>query len=219
MLDGVPQLTFQGPRSQAGPDRVAAMALEFGKRRCVTVPRLLAPPLVEWLHRQLATAPFAARTHAGMDSTELSLQNCTALGVLTFLVNDPAMLRFVERVSRQPALTRFNGRVYTRLPGVHGDTWHDDIRPDRLVGMSINLSAGLYQGGVFEIRDTDSKRPLGAIANTGFGDAILFSIDDALQHRVSPLSGTIAKTAFAGWFGAMHDYNAELRRPPSAIAR
>jgi hypothetical protein len=219
MTDGVPQLTFQGPKLQAGPDSVEALSREFQDHRCVTVPQLLSPALVSWLHQQLASAAFVARSHAGMESTELCLEDCTCLGLLAFLVNDPLMLRFVEQVSGQPALTRFMGRVYSRVPGVHGDAWHDDIRPDRLVGMSINLSAGVYGGGVFEIRETATQRPLGAIANTGFGDAILFAIDEALQHRVSPLSGTIAKTAYAGWFGAAHDYNADLRRRPDAMAR
>jgi hypothetical protein len=219
MVEGVPQLTLRGPRFQAGPGQVAAWSREFQERCCVTVPKLLAPPLLSWIQQQLTSAPFEPRSHAGMASTELCLQDCTCLGLLAFLVNDPAMLRFVEQVSGRPALTRFMGRVYSRVPGVHGDDWHDDIRPDRLVGMSINLSTGVYDGGVFEIRETASLRPRGAIANTGFGDAILFSIDDTLQHRVSPLSGTIAKTAYAGWFGAARDYNADLRHQADAIAR
>lgn len=219
MPDGVPQLTLRGPRLQAGREGVAAMAAEFRERRCVTVRQLLDQPLLDWLHQQLAQSPFAAAAHSGMESTELRLQDCAALGVLAFLVNDPAVLRFAEAVSGRPCLTRFMGRVYRRVPGVHGDAWHDDIRPDRLVGMSINLSTGVYEGGVFEIRDSETKCPLGAIANTGFGDAILFPIDDALEHRVSPLSGTVAKTAYAGWFGAVHDYNADLRRSPPSTAR
>ena len=219
MPDGIPQLTWRGARAQAGADRVAAMAAEFRERRCVTVPQLIEPTLLRWIQDQIAASPFAAAQHTGMESTELRLEDCTALGLLAFLVNDPAMLRFVEAVSGRPALTRFMGRVYSRVPGVHGDAWHDDIRPDRLVGMSINLSTGVYEGGVFEIRETESRRPLGSIANTGFGDAILFPIDDALQHRVSPLSGTVAKTAYAGWFGAMHDYNADLRLATAAAAR
>lgn len=219
MRDGVPQLTLRGPRLQAGPDCAEAMAAEFAASRCVRIPQLLDGALLHWIQQQLSAAPFTAAAHAGMDSNELRLEDCTALGLLAFLVNDPAMLRFVAAISGQPLLTRFIGRVYSRVPGVHGDAWHDDLRPDRLVGMSINLSTEIYEGGVFEIRDTASARPLGSIANTGFGDAILFPIDEALQHRVSPLSGSVAKTAYAGWFGANHDYNADLRLTSATASR
>lgn len=218
MHNGVPQLTWRGVRAQAGPQHVEALAAAFHQRRCVVVPQLLDAAVLQWIQQQLAISAFRAAAHAGMESTELRLDDCTALGVLTFLVNDPVMLRFVEAVSGQPTLNRFVGRVYRRVPGVHGDAWHDDIRPDRIVGMSINLSAGVYEGGIFEIRETETERPLGSIANTGFGDAILFPIDDALQHRVSPLSGAIAKTAYAGWFGAEEDYNAALRLKAAIVA-
>ena len=211
MPDGVPQLTFRGARIQRDAPAIDALAAEFRERCCVKVPQFLAPPLLRWLQEQLASAKFSAASHHGMESTELQLDNCTALGVISFLVNDPLVFRFVEAISGRTLLTRFIGRVYSRQPGLHGDAWHDDIRPDRLVGMSINLSTGVYDGGVFEIRETATQRALGAIANTGFGDAILFPIDEALQHRVSPLAGTVPKTAYAGWFGALHDYNAGLR--------
>lgn len=210
---------MRGARIRHDAPPVETLAAEFRERGCVKVEQFLAPPLLRWIQDQLASSTFVPAAHQGMESTELQLENCTALGLISFLVNDPVMLRFVEAISGRPALTRFIGRIYSRLPGVHGDAWHDDLRPDRLVGMSINLSTGVYEGGVFEIRETDTQRPLGAIANTGFGDAILFPIDDALQHRVSPLAGAVAKTAFAGWFGAMHDYNGGLRLTSTAAAR
>lgn len=207
----LPQLTLRGPRLRDDSIGIEHMAAEYRERRCVLVPQLLAPPLLHWVQDQIAAATLVAADHPGLDSTELRLENGTAAGLLAFLVNDPVMLRFVEAVSGRPLLTRFKGRVYSRVPGVHQDAWHDDIAPDRLVGMSVNLSTAVYEGGLFEMREADTLRPLGSLANTGFGDAILFAIDDALQHRVSPLRGTVAKTAYAGWFGAMKDYNASLR--------
>ena len=218
MADGVPQLTFRGPHLNGTDGRVEQLAAEFQERRCVLVPQLLAPSLLRWVQEQIAASTLVAAQHPGLESTELQMTGGTAAGLLAFLVNDPVMLRFVEAVSGRPALTRFKGRIYSRLPGVHGDAWHDDLAPDRLVGMSVNLSTHVYDGGLFEIRETASQQPLGSIANTGFGDAILFLIDDALQHRVSPLSGTAAKTAYAGWFGAVKDYNAALRRASPAPA-
>lgn len=36
--------------------------------------------------------------------------------------------------------------------------------------------------------------------NTGLGDALIFRISGELKHRVAPMEGDEAKTAFAGWF-------------------
>jgi hypothetical protein len=46
--------------------------------------------------------------------------------------------------------------------------------------MSVNLSADAYEGGMFEMRDAASERPLATWSNTGFGDAILFRLSDTL---------------------------------------
>lgn len=216
MPDGVPYLTLRGTASprESGPS-AGALAAQFRSDRCVTLPGLLDPAALAWVQRQIATTTLFERDHGDVDSTELTLPIGPCLGFLTFLANDPPFLRFIERLTGIAPLTRFAGRVYSRIPGAHHDAWHDDIHPDRLVGMSINLSTGVYDGGLFEIREFETKRPLGKIANTGFGDAILFAIGEGLEHRVSPLAGTVAKTAFAGWFGAALDYNAELRRDPA----
>lgn len=208
------QLTARGPVMHAAAP-AAALTDAFLARQVVKLPGFIAPPLLEWVQREVASALWLERKHDGMTATELSMQDNTCLGLLHFLVNDPVVLRFVEHVTRRQPLTAFGGRIYNRIPGQHQDDWHDDLHPDRQVGLSVNLSSGVYEGGVFELRLADGGRPLGAMANVGFGDAIVFAIADHLQHRVSPLVGTVAKTAFAGWFGGRRDYNRTLRGDPS----
>ena len=208
------QLSAHGA-AVASAERVTELADQFRTRQVIKLPGFLSPPLLAWAHRQLETASWYERTHRGLASTEQSLQENTCLGLLHFLVNDPATLGFVETVSGQRPLTAFAGRVYRRYPGVHEDQWHDDCHPHRRVGLSVNLSRGNYEGGVFELRLAESEQPLGSMVNVGLGDAILFAIGEHLQHRVSPLEGTAAKTAFAGWFGGQRDYNAILRHDPA----
>lgn len=208
------QLTARGPLL-AHPARIPELADRFHDQQVIKLPGFITPPLLAWLHRQVASASWFERKHGDLMATELSMRDNTCLGLLHFLVNDPVVLRFVEQVTARAPLTAFGGRIYSRLPGRHRDDWHDDIHPDRQVGMSVNLSSGVYEGGVFELRLAEGERPLAAMANVGFGDAILFAIADHLQHRVSPLGGTVAKTAFAGWFGATRDYNGALRADPS----
>lgn len=124
---------------------------------------------------------------------------------LDFLANSPAFIALIGDITGYPHIQRFDGRVYRRTcAGDHYDTWHDDIHAnvERLVGLSINLSVKPYAGGVFQMRETETKAPLLTLPNTVFGDAIVFRIREDLEHRVSPVEGPIAKTAFAGWFSS-----------------
>jgi hypothetical protein len=77
--------------------------------------------------------------------------------------------------------------------------------------MSVNLSADVYDGGVFEIRDVGTERLLATLPNVGFGEAIIFRLSDAIEHRVSEVRGAFPKTAFAGWFFADLDFVQVLR--------
>ena len=84
--------------------------------------------------------------------------------------------------------------------GTHHDKWHSDDNESRLVGMSVNLSARLFRGGLFLLRDRQSGLTLAEVANTRLGDAVILRISRDLEHRISDLEGDEPKTAFAGWF-------------------
>lgn len=185
---------------------VAALRAGFETKRCVLIRSFFGPPLLPRIQAQIAAAAFVERAH-GTISTELCMERNVCLGLLNFLVNDPAVYRFVEQVTGCRPLTAFVGRVYRlRADRDHYDSWHADLHAGHQVGMSVNLGAEPFDGGVFEIRRAGTTAPLDAIANVGAGDAILFSIADDLEHRVTPMRGAVAKTAFAGWFGATLDY-------------
>jgi hypothetical protein len=91
-------------------------------------------------------------------------------------------------------------------------SWHDDKADDRLVGISINLSREAYRGGRFQLRDRRSQRTLTDIDNTGLGDAVLFRIAATLEHRLTELAGTAARTAAAGWFTSSPGYLEAMTR-------
>ena len=208
------QLTSRGARAPATDAPVVALADEFRVRRCVRITSLIDPALVSTIAHRIDRASFTERAH-GAIATEMAMAGNSCLALLYFLVNDPVVFQFVERVTGVRPITFFNGRVYRRLPGGrHRDSWHTDVHPDRRIGMSVNLGTAAYEGGLFEIREEDAPAPLGSIANTGTGDAILFMIADGLEHRVTDLQGHVAKTAFAGWFGATHDFQAAFRKDP-----
>jgi hypothetical protein len=205
------QITSRGAGAPTAPASMAALRDDFRVRRCVRITTFIEPRLLSRIQAQIAEASFVDRAH-GTISTELCMRRNACLGLLHFLVNDPAVFRLVEDVSGCRGVTFFVGRVYRLLADrEHFDSWHADLHPDHQVGMSVNLGTESFEGGVFEIRRTDTAEPLAAIANVGLGDAILFSIADDLEHRVTPMRGPVAKTAFAGWFGATRDYRDVVR--------
>ena len=195
---------------------VPALRAAFEARRCVLIRSFIEARVLEKIQAQVGVAAFLERAH-GTISTELCMERNVCLGLLNFLANDPAVFRFVEQVTGCGALSAFVGRVYRLCADRdHYDSWHADLHAGHQVGMSVNLGAEPFQGGVFEIRRVGTPAALDAIANVGAGDAILFSIADDLEHRVTPMRGAVAKTAFAGWFGATLDYRdiVHQRVPP-----
>jgi hypothetical protein len=193
------RLTARG--AVAGPsESAAALREEFDANRCVRLAGLIEPRLLQKIQALLSDATFEPRAH-GTISTELCMAQNDCLGLLHFLVNDPAVFQFVQGASGRAALAAFVGRVYrvTASAG-HYDSWHSDVGQGRQVGLSVNLGTEPFRGGVFELRRCEMAAAQVSIANTVPGDAILFAIDDDLEHRITPVEGTIAKTAFAGWF-------------------
>jgi hypothetical protein len=127
--------------------------------------------------------------------------------LLHFLVSGDVFFEVVERITGVSRIGHFDGRVYRMLPNPdHHDTWHDDAGKRRLLAMSVNLSTDIYNGGVLQMRQRESRQILDEVANTGFGDAIIFRVARHLEHRVSNVEGEAAKTAFAGWFFAQPEY-------------
>jgi 2-oxoglutarate-Fe(II)-dependent oxygenase superfamily protein len=213
-MDPILQLTSRGAVAHAAPETLAALAATFRAECCARVLRLIEPALLAHVQAAIERSRFSELRH-GTIASELCMERNTTLGLLHFLANDATVFDVVQRITGVAGLRCFVGRVYRRAATAgHHDSWHSDVHPDRRVGMSINLSTAPYEGGVFEIRDRTSGRTLAALPNTGPGDALLFAIDDRLEHRVTTVSGSAAKTAFAGWFGTTRDYLGTLAADP-----
>ena len=191
---------------------LAALCRTFDQHQCAKLSGFLEPALVDESRAQIARGEFREFAHGSL-ATELRLETGIGTGLLHFLTNDPQLFRLVESVSGCTDIRSFAGRVYRRFPGgQHYDHWHGDVADARrLIGMSVNLSADIYEGGVFEIRDVETARPLASLPNVGVGDAILFRLSHSLEHRVSGVRGAFPKTAFAGWFFAELDFEKVLR--------
>ena len=193
------QFTRSGVSCDADP---SAMRPEFDENHAIRLPSLLPPDVLQFLHRRIEAGAWTDYQH-GTSARELLLDDEPAIQLLHFLVGAPDFLDVVRRITGCEAIQAFRGRIYRFLPiRQHVHRWHDDLGedPGRLVGMSINLGPQPYEGGVFQLRRLGTRKPIRELPNILPGHATLFRISPELEHRVTPVTGTEPKTAFAGWF-------------------
>jgi hypothetical protein len=194
------QLTRSGPALSWTDADLRRLRSQFDERHCIRLPSLVDADEFAYVQRQLDLAVFADTRH-GKIGVEVCLQENPALNLLNFLTNDVRFFQLVQRLTGCGPIGTFMGRVYRMVPGTgHYDSWHSDCVEHRMIGMSVNLSDGVYSGGLFQLRRRDSAAILIEAPNTGAGDAILFRIAADIVHRVTAVEGTVSKTAFAGWF-------------------
>ena len=199
-----------GPRA-----RLEEARAQFDGQYCVLLRGLLEAGLAQSVLAALERSAFTEYAHEGI-GTELCARPGLATGALELLTNDPEFFEGVRTVTGCGPVGLFHGRIYRMVPGGgHYDSWHSDVGMDRMVAMSINLSAKPYEGGVLQIREDKTTRIVHEVANTGFGDAILFKIGPGLSHRVTTVEGSQPKTALAGWFRSRPIYR-DLVRERSA---
>jgi hypothetical protein len=180
---------------------VERLKAEFEARHFALLPRLLEPALLDFLLPRLEQGPWNDLVHDGI-GVEVVSADLLAVQVLHFVANAPGFLDVVRTITGCPGVTWFGGRIYRFIAGSGYDSWHDDVNGFRLVGMSLNLSPRGYEGGLFQLRDHETKRVLVEYANTVLGDATLFRISRSLDHQVTRVRGAEPRTAFAGWFQA-----------------
>jgi hypothetical protein len=204
---GVLQIARSGLVGSASAGYLSELRAEFEKRHYLKLPRLLDTELLDSIQSQIGAADFHERVHEGIGSNkELCMSDNAALTALQFLLNDPRLFELIQRVTQCERIGCFQGRVYRVAADGHHDSWHDDLGEARLLGMSINLSTAAYSGGVFQLRERDSGKILSEVANAGRGDALIFRLSARHQHRITGIEGSLAKTAFAGWFRSQPDF-------------
>jgi 2-oxoglutarate-Fe(II)-dependent oxygenase superfamily protein len=194
------QLTRNGLVFQGGLD---ALRDCFATHHYVVLKNLLEPALLETVQRQMERVPWRSSTFDEV-GTEFTLDDPVSVRLLLFVLNSPKFLNVIRFITGCAQISDFSGRVYRLSAGSqHQLSWHSDTNDvQRQVGFSLNVSADVFRGGTFELRDRRTLAPLAQVDNTGFGDALLFRISHDLQHRVTPVVDTVAKTACAGWFRA-----------------
>lgn len=200
----------------ADPEDVAALRSRFEMAHWVLIPAMLDPQLHSLVLSSIEQGHWRERKYERSGyHYEAVLEAGTAVNILQFISNTPRFLETIGEITGFGSLTWFEGRVYRMKPGAgHTTRWHDDYKDGRLIGMSLNLSARIFQGGLFQMRERKSRRMVVEIGNTGLGDAILFRISKDLEHHLTGVPTGHPKTAFAGWFSAKQGMKERLRVSP-----
>ena len=175
-----------------------ALAQRFQRECVIRLPAFFPRETFQTIRGDLEKSAF--QEYDGGFYTERQASNEVLIARHQFLLNNQELFRWVEEVSGCDPIGNFDGRVYELVPGKHFDAWHSDCAQSRMVGLSVNLSASDFEGGIFQIRRQETKELISEVSNTRAGDAILFRISPELSHRVTPVEGSSPRTALAGWF-------------------
>jgi hypothetical protein len=211
------QLTRSGTRGADAREELDVLREQFRRQLYVRLPQLLPPAELQFVQTHLDRTPLHERLDFYPETDEpwaceLSTKSGPAFNLLHFLANDAAFFQIVQYITGCAPIGCFLGRIYRVVPGCnHYDTWHHDLGHHRMITLTINLSRTVYAGGVLQIRRVGSDDVV-EVPNTGFGDAVLFPLAEALEHRITDMVGEHPKTAFAGWFRSRPDYYEMLRK-------
>jgi hypothetical protein len=184
------------------PAAIPAARAHFDAHHWLKLRGFLSGALLAQVQAAIRLATFTEVIHQGVTppSVDVCMEPNPTSALLELLCNDPALFGVVDAIAGCGPLTRFSGFVYRLAPQAgHHHNWHNDLVQGRKVALSVNLEPEPYEGGLLQIRDRDSERVIEEVENVGAGDAVLFRIDAALQHRATEVTAGV-KTAFAGWF-------------------
>jgi hypothetical protein len=213
------QISRSGTIVSVSPDEVESLRSQFDRQHYIRFPSLFEPELLEFIHREVEKTEFVDRAHAAVDPEtkapardQRMRMDSVASNLLNFALNSPTLFKLIEAVTGCGRIGSFMGTVHRFLSSAgHVDVWHDDMVHHRMVALSVNLGAEPYSGGVLQFRDSNSREIVQAVANRGFGDALVFQLARNLQHRISTVDGTIPKIAFAGWFCSEPTYLSKFK--------
>ncbi|MGH9668629.1 MAG: 2OG-Fe(II) oxygenase [Terriglobales bacterium] len=193
------QIHRAGLTVSASPAELESLSQQFQERHVIVLEEFLEPGLLAQVQEAMGRAQFLPRTHKDIRLELCMAKDSVAVHMLLLVANNPQLFALIQQITRCPPLGYYVGRIY-RLPPApeYFDRWHDDVGDARQIGMSINLGAEPYEGGLLEVRK--GRKLVGRFANPIPGNALLFRIRKGLQHRVTAVKGSAPKTAFAGWF-------------------
>jgi 2-oxoglutarate-Fe(II)-dependent oxygenase superfamily protein len=206
------QITKSGAIISDAAAEIALLRKQFEGQHWLLLPNFADADLLNLIERKLTETEY--RVVDRETGVELRPVDCTAYLATELLLNSPRLFRAIEGLTRCEAIACFSGRIYRRPPSSeYFNRWHTDVTGEgRMIALSINLSPEPYDGGALEIRSSKTKELICEVQNPGYGDAVIFPVDERFEHRVTRVEGKTPKTALAGWFRSKFDPNSLFGR-------
>jgi hypothetical protein len=191
---------------------------EFARTECAVLNKFLDPELAQRFTRKLDAEAGAPNVHYTADDREFARDltfspTSGVLHALHLLLNNSRLFEAIRQITGCGPIGCFAGRIYRNLPSPeYRLDWHDDMNtPHRLIGLSISLTPGSLEGGLFRLRRKSTREILAEVAHSQPGNAHIFRIDPAVEHCVTPVHGELPRTSFAGWFQSSPDLETFVR--------
>jgi hypothetical protein len=191
---------------------------EFARAESAVLTGFLEADLAQRFTGELDAEACAPNVHHAADNREFArdLTFSSTSGVLHALhlmLNNPRLFAAIRQITGCGPIGCFAGRIYRNLPSPeYRLDWHDDTQtPHRLIGLSMSLTVGSLEGGLFRLRRKSTREILAEVAHSRPGNAHIFRIDSAIEHCVTAVQGELPRTAFAGWFQSSPDLDTFIR--------
>ena len=202
------QLTTSGVRI-ARDDAWAAQQQEFAQRHCVVLEGFLDESILCHIPRMLEHGEFDLRDHFDYEgqafARELAMRKSEALPqMLFYFLNQPRLREAIaELTGCEKTIRTFVGRCFKHLPGGgQFDSWHGDVRDERLYALSINLSKEPFEGGSFQIRSSRTREVFQTVGADRLGtpacSAFTTPWSTGFFRYGEPLRGTAPRYRYAG---------------------
>jgi hypothetical protein len=181
----------------------ADYAKEFAARGSLYLRDFLAPDVLETVRGICRAASFVTKDNVKLGSMEVEWPRRAGLAV-SMALTQPALLRWLEAVTRCGPLKRADGRIAQGRSGQpHALDWHDDrIDPNRRLAITVNLTEEDYEGGLFELRDQASGRIVTSHRHDVMGAALIFEVSARYEHRILAVTAGGPRRVYTGWFYA-----------------
>jgi hypothetical protein len=208
------QITKGGATICVAEEEIAMLRRRFEEQKWLLLPNFADSALLDLLERKLNETDYQLVDRE--TGVELRPTDCIAYLAAELLLNGPRLFRAIEGLTGCATIACFSGRIYRRPPSSeYFNRWHTDVTDEgRMIALSLNLSRQPYESGTLQIRSSRTKELVCEVENPGYGDALIFPVDERFEHRVGRVEGNTAKTALAGWFRSKFDPNSLFGRGP-----